>query len=238
MTEETRVGSVLVTGANRGLGLEWVRQYAAAGWRVYATCRHPAEAWALLELVEQYPGVSLHRLDVTRDDDAQAIAAELEGVGLDRLVNNAGVYLERLRGDELGSLDYQRWQETLAVNTLGPARVTEALLAALERGRDARVAVISSHMGSIAEIDAPGSYYYRSAKAALNAAMKGLALRLAEHGIGLLILHPGWVKTRMGGPNALIEPQESVAGMRRLLENYRPEDLARFYRYDGTRLPW
>ena len=94
-------GSILVTGANRGLGLEWVRQYAAAGWRVYATCRHPADAWALLELVEQYPQVSLHRLDVTRDDDAQAIAAELEGVGLDRLVNNAGVYLERLRGAQV-----------------------------------------------------------------------------------------------------------------------------------------
>jgi len=237
MTEDVP-GRILVTGANRGLGLEWVRQYAAAGWRVYATCRHPAEAWALLELVEQFPRVSLHRLDVTRDDDAQAIAAELEGKSLDRLVNNAGVYLERLRGDDLGSLDYQRWQETFAVNTLGPVRVTEALLANLRRGTNPRIAVISSHMGSISEIDAPGSYYYRASKAALNAAMKGLALRMREQGIGLLILHPGWVKTRMGGPGAHITPQESVAGMRRLLENHQPGDPTRLLRYDGTPIPW
>ncbi len=231
-------GSVLVTGASRGLGLEWVRQYAQAGWRVYATCRHPAEAWGLLELVERFPSVSLHRLDVACEDDLQAMAAELEGAALDRLVNNAGVFLERLGGDELGALNAARWLRTLEINTLGPLRVTEALLPALRRAEGAKVAIVSSHMGSIQDIDRPGHYYYRSSKAALNAAAKGLALRLAEQGVGLVLLHPGWVKTRMGGPGAQIGVEESVAGMRRILEEHHLGDPCRLIRYDGTPLPW
>ncbi|MCX7672298.1 MAG: SDR family oxidoreductase [Thiobacillaceae bacterium] len=229
--------SVLVTGANRGLGLEWCRQYAAAGWRVYATCRHPEAATELQALSQRHPQVSLHRLDVTSSQDLAALRAELGEAPIDLLVNNAGVYLEKYAPD--AALHYDDWLTTLAVNTLGPVRVTEALAHNLARSRRRLVVAVSSHMGSIADISAPGSYYYRSSKAALNAAMKGLSLAYRPLGIGVLILHPGWVKTRMGGyAEAPLTPEQSVAGMRRLVEGYTAAMNGRFFRYDGSELPW
>lgn len=229
--------SILVTGANRGLGLEWCRQYAEAGWRVYATCRHPETAVALRALVDRHPQVSLHRLDVTSSEHCAALRAELADAPIDVLVNNAGVYLEKYAADS--AIHYDDWLATLQVNTLGAVRVTEALAHNLARSQRRLVVAVSSHMGSIADITAPGSYYYRSSKAALNAAMKGLALAYRPLGIGVLILHPGWVKTRMGGwDEAPLTPEQSVAGMRRLVEVYTPEMNGRFYRYDGSELPW
>jgi len=230
--------SVLVTGSNRGLGLEWCRQYAAAGWRVYATCRHPDRADALKMLAQEHPGVSLHRLDVTAADQLAGIAAELADTPLDLLVNNAGVYFERWDRDPLGAIDYGAWEETFRVNTLGAVRVTEALADNLARGERPLVATITSHMGSIAEIGSPRSYAYRSSKAALNATMKGLALELQGRGVGVLLLHPGWVKTRMGGADAPHEVDKSVHGMRQLIERFRPDDSGHFYRWDGTTIPW
>ena len=229
--------SILVTGANRGLGLEWCRQHALAGWRVYATCRHPETADDLHALAEAQPHLSLHRLDVTDAESVYALRAELGEAPIDVLVNNAGVYLEKYAPD--AAIRYDEWLQTLAVNTLGAVRVTEALAHNVARSRCRLVLAISSHMGSIADISAPGSYYYRSSKAALNAAMKGLALAYRPMGIGVLILHPGWVKTRMGGlDEAPLTPEVSVAGMRRLVEGYMPEMSGRFYRYDGRELPW
>ena len=229
--------SILVTGANRGLGLEWCRQYALAGWRVYATCRHPETADDLRALANRHDRLSLHRLDVTDAESVYALRAELKEAPIDVLVNNAGVYLEKYAPD--AAIRYDEWLQTLAVNTLGAVRVSEALAHNVARSRRRLVLAISSHMGSIADISAPGSYYYRSSKAALNAAMKGLALAYRPLGIGVLILHPGWVKTRMGGFNeAPLTPEVSVAGMRRLVEAYTPEMSGRFYRYDGRELPW
>jgi NAD(P)-dependent dehydrogenase (short-subunit alcohol dehydrogenase family) len=230
--------SILVTGANRGLGLEWCRQYAADGWRVYATCRHPEAADDLLSLARQHDRLSLHRLDVTDADAVYALRAELKEAPIDVLVNNAGVYLEKYAPD--AAIRYDEWLHTLAVNTLGAVRVSEALAHNVARSGQRRlILAISSHMGSIADISAPGSYYYRSSKAALNAAMKGLALAYRPLGIGVLILHPGWVKTHMGGwDEAPLTPAQSVAGMRRLVDAYTPEMSGRFYRYDGRVLPW
>ncbi|MFN3594381.1 MAG: SDR family oxidoreductase [Thiobacillaceae bacterium] len=229
--------SILVTGANRGLGLEWCRQYAAAGWRVYATCRYPETASELRALASRHPNVSLHRLDVTLSEHGAAMRAELGESPIDVLVNNAGVYLEKYAPDS--AIRYDDWLLTLQVNTLGAVRVTEALAHNVARSRRRLVVAISSHMGSIADISAPGSYYYRSSKAALNAAMKGLALAYRNMGIGVLILHPGWVKTRMGGwEEAPLTPEQSVSGMRRLVDAYTPEMGGRFFRYDGSELPW
>ncbi len=117
-------------------------------------------------------------------------------------------------------------------------RVTEAFMDHMVRGEGRLAVGITSHMGSIAEIESPGSYAYRSSKAALNAAFKGLSLELRQRGIGVLLLHPGWVKTRMGGPGARITADESVSGMRRVLQSFRMADTGRFFRYDGTELPW
>lgn len=228
--------SVLVTGSNRGIGLEWCRQYADADWRVFATCRHPETAGELHALARKHPRLSVHRLDVTQPESVYALRAELQDEAIDVLVNNAGVYLEKYA--PTAAIRYEEWRRTLEVNTLGPVRVTEALLDLVANSKRRLIVSLSSHMGSIAEIAAPGDTYYRSSKAALNAAMKGLSLALGERRIGVLLLHPGWVKTRMGGPDAPLTPAESVAGMRALVDDFSMDVSGRFFRYDGAEIPW
>lgn len=228
--------SVLVTGSNRGIGLEWCRQYAEAGWRVFATCRHPEAAEELHALAKQNPRLSIHALDVTQAESLSALCAELQQEAIDVLINNAGVYLEKyLRTDELR---FDDWMRTFEVNTLGPMRVTEALLDLVARSKRRLIVNMTSHMGSIAEIEVPGDYYYRSTKAALNAAMKGLSLALKERGIGVLLLHPGWVRTRIGGWDAPLTTTESVAGMRALVDKFSMDMSGRFFRYNDTEIPW
>ena len=229
--------AVLVTGSSRGLGLEWVRQYAQAGWRVYASCRDPGQATQLTELAGRHAAISLHRLDVCDNDQLQELKRELGAARLDVLVNNAGVYLDKFTG-EFGRIDYEGWLQSFAVNCLGAMRVSEAFIDQLAASEKRLVVAITSHMGSIAEISAPGNYAYRSSKAALNAAMKGLSAALRERGIGVLLLHPGWVRTRMGGPDAPLGVEQSVAGMRRLVEDFGPQMNGRFFRYNGTEIPW
>lgn len=231
--------SVLITGSNRGLGLEWTRQLAEAGWRVYATCRRPDSAESLNRLQEAYSeNISVHRLDVTRSEEIAAVAGALGGRAIDILLNNAGTYFEKYLDEHLGNLNYEHWEETFRVNTLGPVRMCEAFTEHLLAGEMKLAVAISSHMGSIADIGAGGDYAYRSSKSALNAAMKGLSHELQPQGITVVMLHPGWVQTRMGGPDAPLTTRESVQGMRRILEQLRPEDSGRFFRFDGSILPW
>ncbi|HEY0635096.1 MAG TPA: SDR family oxidoreductase [Gammaproteobacteria bacterium] len=230
--------TVLVTGSNRGLGLEWVRQYALAGWRVIATCRHPAEAHALRELANHHTNIAIHPLDVTAAAEIDALARLYQDQPLDLLINNAGVYFEKFNADHLGALHYGDWEETFRVNVLGAVRMVEAWRHSLARADQPLVVTLTSHMGSIAEISQPGSYAYRSSKAALNAAMKGLSLELHRDGIGVLLLHPGWVQTRMGGPGAPLSVEQSVHGMRQRIERFTLAQSGRFYRYDGSEIPW
>jgi NAD(P)-dependent dehydrogenase (short-subunit alcohol dehydrogenase family) len=232
------MSSILITGSNRGLGLELVRQYAEAGWRVYASCRHPAEAGALQQLAASQRQVSVHHLDVTSAEDICAIRWELADSPLDILFNNAGIYLENdYRRPEPGGIRYDHWLRTFEVNTLGAARVTEALLGNVARSDKRLVAVMTSHMGSTADIDTEGSYYYRSSKAALNAAMRGLAVALRPRQVGVLLLHPGAVRTRMG-PDEGISVEESVRGLRRVIDGFTLSASGSFLRYDGTTMPW
>lgn len=232
------MASILITGSNRGLGLEWARQYAADGWRVYATCRHPELADELHRLAGTSPNLTVHRLDVTRDEEIAAVARELAGEPLDILLNNAGVYFEKFLDEDLDNIDYEQWEATFRVNSLGPMRVSTAFTEQVARSERRLIVAITSHMGSIAEIGSPGSYAYRSSKSALNAAMKGLSLALQPRGIGVLLLHPGWVQTRMGGPGATLTTETSVRGMRNLVENFRMRETGRFYRFDGSVIPW
>lgn len=231
--------SILITGSNRGIGLELARQFAGDGWRVYATCRHPAEADALHGLAAGEQGdVSVHRLDVTSPEDVRAMVWELAGAPLDILFNNAGIFLEQdYHLPEPGGIRYDHWLRTFEVNTLGAVRVTEALADNVARGERRLVAVMTSHMGSIADIDMPGSYYYRSSKAALNAAMRGLAPVLRERGIGVLLLHPGGVDTRMG-PDDGIPAAQAVAGLRSVMADFTLADSGSFRRFDGVVMPW
>ena len=228
---------VLITGSNRGIGLEFTRQYLESGWRVYATCRRPAEAQSLHTLAKIHDGLSIHRLDITLQEDLSNIAQELYSIPLNLLINNAGVYFKKT-SSTIDCIHYDSWRRTLEVNTLGPVRVTEALLENIEKSSSKRlVVVISSHMGSIADIDEPESLYYRSSKAALNAAMQGVTVALQKDKIGVLLLHPGGVLTRMG-PKDGISARESVAGMRQIIDDFSMEDSGLFLQYDGEDLPW
>ncbi len=229
--------TVLITGANRGLGLEFCRQYAEAGWRVIATCRLPAAATELAALAEEYPDIQIESLDVSDFAQIDALAEKLADETIDVLLNNAGVY-----GDSqekgFGQLDYKAWVSTLTINTMAPVKMAEAFLLHLEAGENKLIATVSSLMGSMADNTSGGSLLYRSSKAGLNAVMKSLALDLAERSIGVLILHPGWVRTDMGGKNALIDVEESVTGMRQRIKEFTLDQSGSFVKFDGGLVPW
>jgi NAD(P)-dependent dehydrogenase (short-subunit alcohol dehydrogenase family) len=229
--------TLLITGANRGIGLEFVKQYASAGWQVLACCRNPAEAAALHELAAGTAGrVAVHALDVADFAAIDALARRLHGVPVDLLLNNAGVYPDRDGG--FGRTDYAAWEQTFRINTMATLKTAEAFVANLDIGEGKTIATVSSKMGSIDDNTSGGCYLYRSSKSAVNSVVKSLALDLAYRGIKAVILHPGWVKTDMGGPNAWITAEQSVTGMRQVLADLTPEDSGRFISYDGSEVPW
>lgn len=229
--------TLLITGANRGLGLEFVKQYAAAGWRVLACCRAPADAEALQALADASQGrVTLHALDVVDFSDIDALARQLRGTPIDLLINNAGIYPDRHGG--FGQTDYDAWVLAFLVNTMAPMKMAEAFIGNLELGQGKTIATVSSKMGSVADNTSGGGYLYRSSKAAVNIVVKSLSLDLAARGIRAVVLHPGWVRTDMGGPNALITAETSVAGMRDVIERLTAADSGRFIGFDGEEVPW
>ena len=229
--------TVLVTGANRGLGLEFVRQYAADGWRVYAGCRAPSAADALQALAAASAGLlSIHALDVRDRASIQRLAAELAGQPIDLLINNAAIWgsAEQV----LGGLDDRIWAEVLDVDVVGPVRVTEAFLENVAASVRRTVVMLSSRLGSIALNDSGGRLMYRAAKAGLNAVARSLAVDLAPRGIVCVALSPGWARTDMGGPQAPLSPVDSIAGMRRVIEGLDLTQSGQFLAYDGTIVPW
>lgn len=225
--------SVLITGASRGLGLEFARQYAADGWRVFACARDP-ETPELRKIGGQ---VSRHRLDVCNGGDLSALKSELNGKSVDVLINNAGVYGQPRGRGGWGDINDEAWAQTMRVNVTAPIRVTDALIGNVEKSERKTLVYISSRMGSIAE-NPGGSYVYRSSKAALNSAVKGLSADLKAKGIIAVVFHPGWVRTDMGGPNATLSPTQSITGMRNVILGLTPNDTGRFINYDGTAIPW
>lgn len=230
--------SVLVTGANRGLGMEFAKQYSADGWRVFACCRSPGRAKELDALAQASEGrLSVHPLDVSRGDSVSSLAETLRGDTIDILLNNAGVYGDESH-DDFGKVDYERWASTFSVNVMGPMRMVEAFFENVSRSEKKVLAFLSSMMGSISDNTSGGSYLYRSSKAALNAVVKGLSLDLKDRGLIAVALHPGWVRTDMGGKDAPTLPRESIQGMRKLLEGLRSKDSGRFLSYDGSGVPW
>lgn len=222
--------TVLITGANRGLGLEFARQYKEAGWQVIGTARKPGEAEELEAL-----DVQVVQLDVADQGSVDRMAAELAGQPVDVLINNAGIFPRVGAIDEIDFDDYRR---TLEVNTVGPVRVTRALLPNLRLGKLKVVAGLSSNLGSIAENERGNFYGYRESKAALNMFTKTLAAELGPEGFICVVLTPGWVQTDMGGPNATLVPAESIAGMKVVLDKLTPADNGTFWSYDGSQMPW
>lgn len=228
--------SIIVTGANRGIGFEFVRQYAQAGWRVYAGCRNPERAHDLNRLAASNPDLSVHPLDVTDPRHIHAMSMVLGESPLDLLINNAGVLGPTEQG--FGHTDTDAWSYTFKVNAIAPLKLTEALVENLALAERPLVAVLSSRMGSVTDNDSGGYYIYRSSKAALNAVVKSAALDLTRRGITIVALHPGWVRTGMGGADAEIEAEESVNHLKALLERMQPTDTGRFFDLSGEELPW
>jgi len=231
---ETR-RTVLITGANRGLGLEFARQYNAAGWQVIATARQPDAASDLKALGER---VRIAPLDVTKPESVAALAASLGKQPIDLLINNAGQGVGLDRGRPLSDVDLKEFARILDVNTMGPVRVTQALMPNLRAGQGKMIVGISSGLGSISGNDEGGFYGYRESKAALGMFLRSLAAELKKEGFICVAIIPGWVKTDMGGPDAPLTPEESVAGMRKVLDGLKPENTGQFWSYKGTQVPW
>ena len=230
------MATVLITGANRGLGLEFCRQYAERGWHVIACSRNPDDAFDLNNLASHH-NIRLETLDVSEFGQIDALSQKLAGLPIDVLINNAGIYTDN-GNNGFGKLDYQAWTKSLVVNTEAPLKMAEAFLPQIKCSDKKLIVNISSLMGSMADNDSGGSIFYRSSKAALNAAMKSLSIELKNQSVGVLIFHPGWVKTDMGGPNALINAEQSVAGMRTLIEDFSLNQSGSFVKYDGMPMPW
>ncbi len=213
---------VLVTGANRGLGLEFVRQFAADGWNVIGTAR--SDAGEAQEL-----GAEIRQLDMS---DLDAVASfQLDGP-LDLLVANAGTYGPR---DAASAEDAREWLDTFAVNTVAPYLLAQRVTKNVRQARGKLIAV-STRMGSIEDNSGGGFLAYRSSKTALNMAWRTLAL--ANRDLTCVVLHPGWVQTRMGGANAPVQPRESISGMLRVIDGLTQQDSGEFLDFKGERVPW
>lgn len=229
--------TILVTGASRGIGLELARQYAHEGWRVFGCCRSPERADELGRLAAESNGmVTVYRLDVTDTGRITALAGELRAEHLDILMNNAGT--DRPERQGFGQADEKEWIEAFRVNTIGPLKMAEAFAPHVARSGRRIIATMSSMMGSVKDNFSGGYYVYRSTKAAVNMVVKNLSIDLKRFGIIAVALHPGWVRTDIGGPSATLSPRESVAGLRKVLTALRPEDSGRFLTHEGRELPW
>ncbi len=230
--------TTLITGANRGIGLEFCRQYAADGWRVLACSRIPEKAGELNSLADQYPElVKVLVLDVADHVNIERLAHDLDEVSIDLLIDNAGIYPDSDKHG-FGHTDYAEWVQSFRVNTMAPLKMAESFVAHISRSRIKTIVTITSKMGSIADNSGGGNYLYRTSKAAVNMVVKSLAIDLKQLGITAVVFHPGWVKTDMGGPNAMITAEQSVSGMRKVISSLTIADSGNFFAYDGQMIPW
>lgn len=231
---------VFITGANRGIGLALTQQYLERGAKVFATCREPQNATALRQLADETgEQIEIIALDVT---DATAIAASADRVaqqvdGLDVLINNAGIFPRTGASQTFGQLEHDAMTDVLYVNAVSPVIVTQALVGLLRRGENPRVMMVSSGMGSIGRLGSAGSYSYRMSKAAMNMAARLLSFELAPD-VTTVTVHPGSVKTDMGGSGSAITPEESASALITMLDGLTPADNGKYFNYTGDPLPW
>ncbi len=221
------MGTVLITGANRGIGLEMAKQYADNGWNVIGTAREPEKA----EELNAIGNAKTMQLDAADDDSVANFMNQLGDQPVDLYINNAGIF---------GPQEFDRdgWLELFNVNVVAPVKLANALKDNVAKSNDKKMVVISSQVGSIAENDSGEMMYYRSSKAAVNQAWKSLSNQWKDEGLTLTMMHPGWVQTDMGGPHADLTPQESVSGMREVIDNLDHAQTGMFHDYSGREIPW
>lgn len=235
--------TILITGSNKGLGLQFVRKYAEDGWRVYATCRTPSEADDLNTIAEASNGrVSVHKLDVLDFGAIDALANELDDVALDILMNNAGIKGKEPQG--FGQVDYNEWDMVFRTNVMAVEKMIEAFVEHVARGGRKLIINIASGTASIANKKGKVPqrlseiYIYRSSKTALNMLTKCLSVELAPRGINVVALGPGWVRTDLGGPHAKFSIEESIDNCRPLIETFGKKQSGKYILYDGNELPY
>lgn len=225
--------TVLVTSSSRGIGREFVRQYAADGWRVIAACRSPETVEAELRALGD--AVRPIALDVTNLASVEAVARE-DDEPLDLLLNTAGVIGQG--SEKPGEVNYAEWARVLDVNAMGPVRVLDAFADRLAAAGGSKAITLTSGMGSIGDVGSGGSLIYRTSKAAVNMAMRARSFSLRPRGIIVAVINPGWVRTDMGGPSASISPEESVAGMRKVIAALTLDQTGTFLDWKGGGYPW
>jgi NAD(P)-dependent dehydrogenase (short-subunit alcohol dehydrogenase family) len=226
--------TVLITGANRGLGLEFVRQYSQLGWSVLACCRNLSNSNELEILQKKFSSIEIFQLDVGNLNEIKDLSNTLKDRTIDILLNNAGIY----RSGALGSIDTEEWIESFKINTIAPYVVIKSFLNNVMRSNQKKIVSITSKMGSIDDNTSGGSYIYRTSKTALNSMMRSMTHDLENTGISTLILHPGWVKTDMGGSNAWINSTESVTGMIQQIEKLSQKNSGEYVDYSGKTIKW
>ena len=230
------MATILVTGANRGLGIEFVEQYLNEGNEVIATYRNKNSSIDLIEMGNERSNLKLLQLDVSSNKSLNSFAENLGDSPIDIFINNAGVYGPR--NSSFGNVDEENWIPAIKVNAIAPLLLTQLIIKNIRAGTDKKLIYITSKMGSIDDNKGGGSYVYRSSKTALNSVVKSLSVDLENEGIVVALIHPGWVKTDMGGPNALIERDTSVRGMTEVISNLDITSTGNFYNYDGSIIPW
>jgi NAD(P)-dependent dehydrogenase (short-subunit alcohol dehydrogenase family) len=234
--------TVLVTGSNRGIGLGFARFYAAAGWNVLATARRPESAEDLQALQVEYPNVTIEYLDVTDYAGIDALAEKYQGTPIDLLINNAAV-LGSLPEQKVGGLDYELFEQVMAVNVFGPLKVSEAFADHVAASEQKRIVALTSGLGSLSLMGRmSGFYYYRMSKAALNMGMLGLKTDLKNRGITVALVAPGMVDTQLladsGYRGKSLTPEDSVAGMAGIIANLSIDDKPTITNTDGKTIPW
>jgi NAD(P)-dependent dehydrogenase (short-subunit alcohol dehydrogenase family) len=234
------MSTVVITGANRGLGLEFTKQYSEAGWTVIAAARNPHKSEALTALAAAHKTIELATLDVANDGSVAELKKKLGGRAIDILINNAGLY--PAKRNEFGDVDYDVWLDAFNTNTLGPVRLTEALAENLAKSERKLAVVISSAMGSIAtyedEPSGPDAIQYRTSKTAVNMAVAIMARALKSNGITVIAQCPGWVQTDMGGAGATLKPEQSISALRKIFVRVTLKDSGKYIAHDGKNLPW
>ena len=230
------MATILVTGANRGLGIEFVEQYLNEGNEVIATYRNENSSMDLIEMDNERSNLKLLQLDVSSKKSLNSFAKNLGNAPIDIFINNAGVYGPR--NSSFGNVDEENWIPAIKVNTIAPILMTQLIIKNIRSGADKKLIYITSKMGSIDDNKGGGAYVYRSSKTALNSVVKSLSVDLENEGMTVALIHPGWVKTDMGGPSALIDKDTSVRGMTEVISNLDISSTGNFYNYDGSIIPW